>query len=208
VAVSSAASGGASVADKYDLDVPSLLELAEVASGCTRCPLAVGRTQVVFGTGNPDADLLFVGEGPGAEEDKQGLPFVGRSGQLLSRLVLEEMGIVRERDAYTTNVVKCRPPGNRDPLPDEIASCRPYLEAQLELVDPRVVVTLGNFATKLLLNTTEGITKLRGRTFPFGRATLIPTFHPAAVLRGGGVPMADMRADLVKAKLVLAGVTA
>jgi uracil-DNA glycosylase family 4 len=188
--------------------VPTLLEIAEVASGCTRCPLANGRTQVVFGTGAPDADLLFVGEGPGAEEDKQGLPFVGRSGQLLSRLVLEEMGIVRERDAYTCNVVKCRPPGNRDPLPDEIAACRPYLEAQLEVIDPKVVITLGNFATKLLLQTTEGITKLRGRAFPFGRATLIPTFHPAAVLRGGGEPMAQMRADLVRAKRALAAVAA
>src|SRR5256885_7945215 len=142
--------------------VPSLLELQQEASACTRCPLAGGRTQVVFGMGNPEADLIFVGEGPGAEEDKQGLPFVGRSGQLLDRLIWEEMGLTREH-CYIANVVLCRPPGNRDPLPDEIAACRPWLEAKLELIDPTVVVTLGNFATKTLLQTNDGITKLRGR---------------------------------------------
>ena len=169
---------------------------------CTRCPLAEGRTNVVFGTGNPAADLVFVGEGPGAEEDKQGLPFVGRSGQLLDRLVHEEMGLTRD-DVWIGNVVKCRPPGNRDPKPDEVASCNPWLELQLDLIDPKVVVTLGNFSTKLLLGTTEGITKLRGRTYPFRNGVLVPTFHPAAVLRGGATPMAQMRADLVRAKLAL-----
>ena len=182
--------------------VATLEELAREASNCTRCPLAAGRNTVVFGVGDPTADLLFVGEGPGREEDLRGEPFVGRSGQLLDRLVLEEIGLTRDR-FYIANTVKCRPPANRDPLPAEVSSCRPYLEAQLDLVDPKVIVTLGNFATKLLLGTTEGITRLRGRTYPYGRATLVPTFHPAAVLRGGGEPMAKMRADLIRAKEAL-----
>jgi DNA polymerase len=183
--------------------VPTALEIvADEASTCTRCPLCEGRTNVVFGMGDPEADLLFVGEGPGAEEDKQGLPFVGRSGQLLDKLLLEEVGITRDA-CYIANVVKCRPPGNRDPKPDEIAACRPYLEAQLEHIAPRVVVTLGNFASKTLLDTTTGITRLRGKQYPFAGATLIPTFHPAAALRGGGVPTAQMRADFVRAKLAL-----
>lgn len=183
--------------------MPSALEhLAVEASGCTRCSLAAGRTQVVFGMGEPHADLMFVGEGPGAEEDRQGLPFVGRSGQLLDRLLLEEVGLRRDA-CYIANVVKCRPPDNRDPKADEIAACRPYLEKQIELIGPRVVVTLGNFATKLLLDTTQGITKLRGRSYPFRTGQLVPTFHPAAVLRGGGTTMAQMRADLVRAKALL-----
>jgi DNA polymerase len=187
----------------YDRSVSSPLTLvADEARTCVRCALAEGRTQVVFGMGDPHADLLFVGEGPGAEEDRQGLPFVGRSGQLLDKLLLEEVGITRDR-CYIANVVKCRPPGNRDPKPDEIAACRPWLDAQLEHLAPKVVVTLGNFATKTLLDTTTGITKLRGKEYPFGDAVLIPTFHPAAVLRGGAEPMARMRADLVRAKLAL-----
>jgi DNA polymerase len=180
----------------------SLDAVAAEACTCTRCGLADGRTQVVFGAGDPDADLLFVGEGPGAEEDRQGLPFVGRSGQLLDRLLLEELGITRDA-CYIANVVKCRPPGNRDPKPDEIAACRPWLAAQIEHIRPRVVVTLGNFATRTLLDTKTGITRLRGQVYPFGDAVLIPTFHPAAALRGGGEPMAKMRADLVRAKRVL-----
>jgi DNA polymerase len=180
----------------------SLDAVAAEARTCTRCGLADGRTQVVFGAGDPDADLLFVGEGPGAEEDRQGLPFVGRSGQLLDRLLLEELGITRDA-CYIANVVKCRPPGNRDPKPDEIAACRPWLAAQIEHIRPRVVVTLGNFATRTLLDTKTGITRLRGQVYPFGDAVLIPTFHPAAALRGGGEPMAKMRADLVRAKRVL-----
>ena len=185
--------------------MPTALEVvAEEASGCTRCKLATaGRTQVVFGMGNPDADLMFVGEGPGAEEDKQGLPFVGRSGQLLDKILLEELGITRQ-SVFIANVVKCRPPGNRDPEPDEIDACRPWLEQQLDLIQPKVVVTLGNFATKLLLETKEGITKLRGKSYPFRGGVLIPTFHPAAVLRGGGEPMAQMRADFIRAKQALA----
>jgi DNA polymerase len=179
--------------------VATLIELEREAGACTRCRLAVGRTNVVFGMGNPSADLMFVGEGPGAEEDKQGLPFVGRSGQLLDRLILEEMGLTRA-DFYITNTVLCRPPGNRDPQEDEIASCRPFLEQRIELIRPKVVVTLGNFATKLLLGTTEGITRLRGRSYPFRTGVLIPTFHPSAALRSGGETVAAIRADLVRAK--------
>ena len=188
--------------------MPTALELvAEEARGCTRCALAAGRTNVVFGMGDPDADLLFIGEGPGEQEDLQGLPFVGRSGQLLDRLLLEELGITRDQ-TYIANCVKCRCPGNRDPLPDELAACTPYLAQQIELIAPKVIVTLGNFATKYVLQTKEGITKLRGRTHPHeSGAVVVPTFHPAAVLRGGAEPMAQMRADLVRAKLVLDGVS-
>jgi uracil-DNA glycosylase family 4 len=186
------------------LPVPtSLAVVADDAATCTSCSLATGRTNVVFGMGDPGSDLMFIGEGPGAEEDKQGLPFVGRSGQLLDRLMAEEMGLTRDR-VYIANVVKCRPPNNRDPLPDEIEACRPFLEAQLELIAPKVVVTLGNFAGKLLLRSKDGITKLRGRSYPFATGVLVPTVHPAYVLRGGGEPMAQMRADLVRAKQALA----
>lgn len=186
------------------LGVPTALELvAEEARTCTRCALAEGRTQVVFGRGDPDADLLFIGEGPGAEEDRLGLPFVGRSGQLLDRLIREEVGCEPD-DVRVVNVVMCRPPGNRDPLPAEIQACSPYLARQIELTAPRVIVTLGNFATRYVLQTTEGITKLRGRVHPHpSGASVVPTFHPAAVLRGGADSMAKMRADLVRAKLLL-----
>jgi uracil-DNA glycosylase len=181
----------------------SFEELAAVASTCTNCPLAETRTQVVFGVGDPHADLVFVGEGPGAEEDRQGIPFVGRAGQLLTKLI-EGIGLPREA-VYICNVVKCRPPGNRDPLPAEISACRPYLEAQLDFLAPRVVVTLGNFATRLLLDTKDGITKLRGREFPFRDDTvIIPTLHPAAVLRNGGTALAQARSDFVLVKRALA----
>ncbi|HXY92657.1 MAG TPA: uracil-DNA glycosylase [Acidimicrobiia bacterium] len=181
----------------------SFAELERVALACTKCPLAETRTQVVFGAGDPDAELMFVGEGPGEQEDRDGIPFVGRAGRLLTSLIV---GIGLDRDSvYIANVVKCRPPGNRDPLPDEIGSCRPYLEAQIGFIDPAVVVTLGNFATKLLLDTKEGITKLRGREFPFREhAVLMPTLHPAAVLRNGGAALAQARADFVRVKRVLA----
>jgi DNA polymerase len=184
------------------LDLPGL---AAAAATCTQCKLAVGRTQVVFGVGRPDADLMFVGEGPGAQEDLTGEPFVGRAGQLLTQLI-EGIELTRA-DVYIANVVKCRPPGNRDPQPDEIAACAPWLDRQLELIRPRVIVTLGNFATKLLLDTKDGITKLRGREFPFSRAgveaILMPTFHPSAVLRSGGTALAESRADFVHVKRAL-----
>jgi uracil-DNA glycosylase len=182
----------------------ALDELAARAQGCTACRLAEARTTVVFSRGDPTSALMVVGEGPGAEEDRQGLPFVGRSGQLLDRLAHEEIGLGRD-DFYVANTVKCRAPGNRDPRPDEIETCRPYLEQQIELVAPRVIMTLGNFASKLLLDTVVGITKLRGRAYRYGDALLIPTLHPAAVLRGGGQAMAHARADFVRAKMALAG---
>lgn len=186
--------------------MPTELELvADEARTCTRCGLAAGRTQVVFGRGDPDADVLFIGEGPGQQEDEQGFPFVGRSGQLLDKLVWEEMGLGRD-EVRVVNVVMCRPPGNRDPLPEEIEACSPYLARQLELTNPRVIVTLGNFASRHILRTKEGITKLRGRTHPHpSGAVVVPTYHPAAVLRGGAEPMAQMRADLVRAKLLVEG---
>lgn len=184
-------------------------DLSAQALGCTRCRLSATRTQVVFGSGDPDADLMFVGEAPGAQEDEQGVPFVGRSGQLLDRLVSEEMGLGRD-DSYIANVVKCRPPENRDPWPDEIEACRPWLEAQIDLIEPKVIVTLGNFSSKLLLDTKVGITKLRGVAYPYrqlsegGSVQVVPTFHPAAVLRGGAQPMARVREDLGVAAQILA----
>jgi DNA polymerase len=183
-------------------------DLESVALGCTKCPLAATRTQVVFGVGDRHADLVFVGEGPGEQEDLQGEPFVGKAGKLLTKLI-EGIGLTRA-DVYIANVVKCRPPGNRDPLPAEIEACRPYLEAQLDFLEPKVLVTLGNFATKLLLQTKDGITKLRGREFPYrdGAAVLVPVLHPSAVLRNGGAALAQTRADFVVVKRALARATA
>jgi DNA polymerase len=161
----------------------------------------------VFARGDPAAGLVFIGEGPGAEEDRLGLPFVGRSGQLLDRLIVEELG-VEPAQVQVTNVVRCRPPGNRDPKDDEIESCQPYLERQLEVVKPAVIVTLGNFAARFMLRTTVGVTKLRGRQYDVGDAVLVPTFHPSFILRnGGGDYLVQMRADFVRAKqaLVAAG---
>ncbi|MGH9155907.1 MAG: uracil-DNA glycosylase [Acidimicrobiales bacterium] len=185
----------------------TLADLATDAGACTRCPLAAGRTTVVFGVGDPDADLMLVGEAPGAEEDVAGEPFVGRSGRLLDRLLAEEVGLDRSR-VYIANTVMCRPPANRDPRPGEIAACRPYLDAKIELIGPRVIVTLGNFATRLLLGTDGNIGSLRGRAYRFGPAVVIPTYHPSYVLRAGsaGEPMAGIRADLVRVKEYLAAV--
>lgn len=171
-------------------------ELRTQAEACTVCRLSETRTNVVFGVGEPTSQLMFVGEAPGRNEDLQGEPFVGRAGQLLNDL-LAEVGIPRET-VYIANVLKCRPPGNRDPQQDEIDSCKGYLRQQIRLIRPRVVVTLGNFSTKLLLNTTTGITRLRGNTYPWWLgATLIPTFHPAAALRGGDRVTDAMREDFV-----------
>jgi uracil-DNA glycosylase len=161
-----------------------LEELARETSTCTRCRLSAGRTQVVFADGNPNADLMFIGEGPGYHEDLQGLPFVGAAGQLLNRL-LGEIGLSRE-DVRITNVVLCRPPGNRDPLPDEIDSCKPYLMEHVDLVDPKVICTLGNFATRVILERPVAISRVRGQRHHWHGRIVIPTFHPAAVLRGGG----------------------
>jgi uracil-DNA glycosylase len=162
----------------------TLAEVAAEASTCTKCRLATGRTQVVFGVGDPNAEVIFIGEGPGFHEDKQGEPFVGPAGQLLTRM-LGEIGLARS-DVYICNVVMCRPPGNRDPLPDEIEACTPWLVEQLSLVQPRVIATLGNFATKFVLDTSTGISRLRGRVHMWHGRRVVPTFHPAAILRGGG----------------------
>jgi DNA polymerase len=147
---------------------------------------------VVFGVGDPDADVLFIGEGPGYHEDKQGEPFVGAAGQLLTKM-LGEIGLARS-DVYIANVVKCRPPGNRDPLPDEIDACKPYLEGQIRTIDPRVIVTLGNFATRFILDRPVSISRVRGQRFEIGGRIVMPTFHPAAILHGGGESSAQFRA--------------
>lgn len=160
-----------------------LEELAGIASTCTNCRLAQGRTQVVFGNGNPNADLMFIGEAPGFHEDKQGIPFVGAAGSLLTKL-LTDVGLTRD-DVYVANTVKCRPPGNRDPMPDEIEACKPYLKEQIDLIDPRIICTLGNFSTQLLMGKKIGITRVRGQQYPWRGRILVPTFHPAAVLHGG-----------------------
>ena len=160
---------------------PALLAVREEMGECTRCKLAPGRTNLVFGVGNPGAELAFVGEGPGADEDAQGEPFVGRAGQLLTRMI-EAMGYRRE-EVYIANVVKCRPPGNRNPEPDEIEACEPFLRAQLAAIGPKVIVALGKFAAQTLLRNTTPITRLRGRWSEYQGVRLMPTFHPAYLLR-------------------------
>ena len=165
-----------------------LVALYREASTCTRCALHEGRTKVVFGNGNADAQLMFIGEGPGANEDAQGLPFVGRAGQLLDQL-LTEIGLSRG-DVFVANTVKCRPPGNRDPLPEETAACRPYLDRQIELIEPRLVCTLGKVAMQLVTRTQRGITAIHGKpeVHELGGRTVrvYPLFHPAAALRSTG----------------------
>ncbi len=183
--------------------VTRLGELETVALACTACRLAEGRLHVVFGDGNPSADAVFVGEAPGQREDEQGLPFVGPSGKLLERL-LGEIGLRRE-DVYIANVVKCRPPQNRDPRPDEIEACKGYLREQLGLIDPKVVVTLGNFSSKLLLSTETGITRLRGTAYEWWGRYLVPTFHPAAALRGSAQALEDMQFDFGLVAAAIAG---
>jgi uracil-DNA glycosylase len=183
----------------------TLEEAALDASTCTRCRLSQGRTQVVFGTGDPDADLMFIGEAPGFHEDKQGIPFVGAAGQLLNRL-LADSGIERD-DVYINNVILCRPPGNRDPLPDELEACKPWLDERIAIIDPAVIVTLGNWATRYILGTNVSISRVRGQRFPWNGRTVIPTFHPAAVLHGGGEnsrQMAALRMDFQEMKRALA----
>ena len=163
----------------------ALVEVYNQAAVCVRCPLAETRTRVVFGAGNANADLMFVGEAPGAEEDRQGLPFVGRAGRFLNEL-LDGIGLQRD-DVFINNVLCCRPPGNRDPQPEEIESCRPWLEQRINLIQPRVICTLGNFATKLLTANQTGISRVRGTPQEHllgGRSVhVLPLFHPAAGLR-------------------------
>ncbi len=182
--------------------VKRLRVIADVADTCTACRLADGRTNVVFGSGHPDADLMVIGEGPGKDEDAQGEPFVGRSGRLLTDL-LADAGWQRS-DIYISNVVKCRPPGNRDPQQDEIDACKGYLVDQIRLVDPLVVMTLGNFSSKLLLKRATGITKLRGHVYPWWGRHVVPTFHPAAALRGGENVTDLIRQDIALARSVVA----
>ena len=177
-----------------------LIRLYHEVRDCRRCPLSETRTKTVFGMGNADADLMFVGEAPGAEEDRQGKPFVGRAGKLLDQL-LGEVGLERSRDTFVCNVLKSRPPGNRDPQPDEIEACRPYLETQIELIEPLVICTLGNFATKLLTGSPVGITRCCGRPQDRelgGRPVVIyPLFHPAAALRTPKV-LEQLRGDFAR----------
>lgn len=181
---------------------PSFLQLRDTAMACVTCRLAETRTNVVFGVGDPDARLMLVGEAPGRNEDLQGEPFVGPAGQLLDRL-LAGVGVTRS-EAYIANVLKCRPPGNRDPREDEIDSCKGYLREQIRMIHPDVVLTLGNFATKLLLPTDSGISRVRGRRYAWWLgATLIPTFHPAAALRGRPQVTEQMREDFALARAVL-----
>jgi uracil-DNA glycosylase len=160
---------------------PALAAIREELGDCTRCKLARGRTRLVYGVGNPAAELVFAGEGPGEDEDRQGEPFVGRAGQLLTRMI-EAMGFARA-DVYIANVVKCRPPGNRNPEPDEIEACEPFLRAQLTAIRPKVIVALGKFAAQTLLREATPISKLRGRWFTYEGVKLMPTFHPAYLLR-------------------------
>jgi len=170
-----------------------LFEAASEAATCTKCRLAEGRTQVVYGVGDPEADLMFIGEGPGFHEDRQGEPFVGAAGQLLNKM-FDHIGIERS-DVYIANVVKCRPPNNRDPLPEEIEACKPWLEEQIEVIDPKVIATLGRFAGAFILDRPISITRIRGQRFPVDGRIVIPTLHPAAVLRGGETQQALLRED-------------
>jgi DNA polymerase len=174
----------------------SWAELRAAAAECVACPLHAGRTQVVFADGEAPADVMFVGEAPGFHEDRQGVPFVGVSGQLLTRL-LSEVGIDRSQ-VVIANVLKCRPPANRDPLPDEVATCRSWLRRQVHLVDPAVICTLGNFATRWALGPDVSITRVRGQRFEVSGKTVVPTFHPSAALRSGpsGAQMQALRADI------------
>ena len=160
----------------------SLEALRQAIGDCRRCKLAGHRTNLVFGVGNPEARLMFVGEGPGGEEDARGEPFVGRAGQLLTEILTKGMRLARE-DVYIANVIKCRPPGNRNPEPDEVETCEPFLLRQVELIRPEVIVALGKFAAQTLLRTRTPITQLRGRWFDYHGIKLMPTFHPAYLLR-------------------------
>lgn len=170
--------GGGNVSDWEKAG--SLAGLYEATCGCVRCELGHTRTRYVFGAGSEQADIMFVGEGPGFHEDQQGIPFVGQAGQLLDQL-LASIGLSRP-DIYIANCIKCRPPGNRDPLPEELATCTPYLFKQVELISPRIICTLGNFATRTLLKTTSGITSMHGKRYEMDGLVYVPLFHPAAAL--------------------------
>ena len=175
----------------------------DLGAECTRCKLhTLGRTQVVFGVGNPNADLMFVGEAPGADEDIQGEPFVGRAGQLLTKII--EAIDLRREDVYIANVIKCRPPGNRNPEPDEVEQCEPFLFRQIDTVKPKVVVALGKFAAQCLLRTNDPITRIRGREFKYRDAILIPTYHPAYLLRTPSAKR-EVWEDMKRVRAILRG---
>ena len=177
----------------------------DLGADCSRCKLhTLGRTQVVFGVGHPNADLMFVGEAPGADEDIQGEPFVGRAGQLLTKII--EAIDLRREDVYIANVIKCRPPGNRNPEPDEVEQCEPFLFRQIDTVKPKVIVALGKFAAQCLLRTNDPITRIRGREFKYRDAILIPTYHPAYLLRTPSAKR-DVWEDMKRVRAILRGET-
>ena len=175
----------------------------DIGPDCSRCKLhTLGRKQIVFGVGNPNAELMFVGEAPGADEDEQGVPFVGRAGQLLTKII-EAIGLTRD-DVYIANVIKCRPPGNRNPEPDEVAECEPFLFRQIDAIKPKVIVALGTFAAKALLKSDLPISRLRGQFYEYRGAKLLPTFHPAFLLRSPDRKR-DVWEDMKKVRAVLTG---
>ena len=183
--------------------VEALAAIREDIGECTRCKLHTqGRKQIVFGVGNPTADIMFVGEAPGADEDAQGEPFVGKAGQLLTKII--EAIELRRDQVYIANVIKCRPPGNRNPEPDEVERCEPFLFRQIDAIKPKVIVALGKFAAQSLLRTAEPITKMRGRTYNYRGAVLIPTFHPAYLLRNPSSKR-DVWEDMKKVREILQG---
>jgi uracil-DNA glycosylase len=186
--------------DPHRVANDSLPKIREDIGDCTRCKLSKGRTKIVFGTGNPNADLMFVGEGPGRDEDLSGEPFVGRAGRLLTDMI-KAMGLQRE-DVYIANVVKCRPPENRLPEKDEITTCSPFLMRQIDVIKPKVICTLGSCSAQMLLQTTQGISKLRGEWFDFRDSKLMPTYHPAYLLRNPGAKP-EVWKDLQKVMAVL-----
>ena len=186
-----------------DINQMTLEQLEETIRSCTLCQLHQGRNNAVPGEGPANADIMFIGEGPGFHEDRQGRPFVGAAGQFLEEL-LASINMTREQ-VYIGNVVKCRPPKNRDPRPDEIESCKGYLRSQLRLIQPKVVVTLGNFASKLLLRTDTGITRLRGSAYEWWGRFLVPTYHPAAALRGSARVLGEMREDFETVQAIIEG---
>lgn len=179
----------------------ALAQLRETIGDCTRCKLhGLGRRQVVFGSGNPEARLMFVGEAPGADEDLQGFPFLGRAGQLLTKII-ESIGLTRD-EVYIANVIKCRPPQNRNPEPDEVEICQAFLFGQVDIIAPRVIVALGTFAAQVLLATTDPISRLRGQTYAYRGTSLIPTFHPAYLLRNPAAKR-DVWEDMKRVRALL-----
>jgi uracil-DNA glycosylase len=187
----------------YGSALEALMAIRADLGDCTRCKLhTLGRKQIVFGVGNPNADLMFVGEAPGADEDIQGEPFVGRAGQLLTKII-EAIGMTRQ-DVYIANLIKCRPPGNRNPEPDEVVQCEQFMVRQVDTIKPRVIVALGKFAAQALLKTNDPITRLRGREYKYRDAILMPTYHPAYLLRTPSAKR-DVWEDMKRVREILGG---